>query len=233
MTFRKAILFTAAAAATAGLATAASAQDAAAPTVTFNAGVSNDYVFRGVSQTNGDFQVFGGADVAAGPLYAGVWASNVDFGDSTDAEWDFYAGFKPTLGPATLDLGVIHYGYVDAPSGAGYGNWEFKGAASVPAGAGAVGAAVYYSPDGFGAVDDAIYYEVNASYPITEQISVGGALGRQTYEGPGDYTTWNAGATWSFAPHLSADLRYYDNNHADFGKFYEERVVLTLKATFP
>jgi uncharacterized protein (TIGR02001 family) len=227
----KAILFAATAAAAAALASTASAQDAA-PTVSFNVGVANDYVFRGVSQTNGDIQVSGGADVSAGMFYAGTWASNVDFGDTTDAEVDLYAGFKPAVGAATLDLGVIYYGYVGAPSGSEYGNFEFKAAGSVPAGPGSVGAAVYYSPDGFGAADDALYYEVNASFPVAETLSVGGALGRQTYEGTGDYTTWNAGATWSFMPHLALDVRYHDNDHAEFGKFYGERVAVTLKASF-
>ena len=227
----KAILFAATAAVTVAMAGAASAQDAA-PTVSFNAAVANDYVFRGMSQTNGDLQVSGGIDLSAGMFYAGTWASNVDFGDKTDAEVDFYAGFKPTVGAATLDLGVIYYGYVGAPSGSGYGNFEFKAAASVPAGTGTVGAGIYYSPDSFGAVDDSIYYEVNASFPVTEAVSFGGALGRATFEGGGDYTTWNVGATWSFLPNLALDLRYHDNNHGEFGKFAKERVVATLKASF-
>jgi uncharacterized protein (TIGR02001 family) len=227
----KAILFAATAAAAVALASTASAQDAG-PVPSFNVGVSNDYVFRGVSQTNGDMQVFGGADLAIGQFYVGTWASNVEFGDSTDAEIDFYAGFKPTIGAASMDFGVIYYGYIDAPSGSEYGNFEFKAAGSVPAGPGTIGAAVYYTPDGFGAADDAIYYEVNTSFPLTEQLSIGGALGRQTYDGAGDYTTWNAGATWAFMPHLALDVRYHDNNHAEFGKFYEERVAVTLKASF-
>jgi uncharacterized protein (TIGR02001 family) len=227
----KAILFAATAAATVAFAGAASAQDAA-PTISFNAGVANDYVFRGMSQTNGDIQVFGGADVAAGMFYAGTWASNVDFGDATDAEIDFYAGFKPTVGVASLDLGVIYYGYIGAPNGAGYGNFEFKAAGSVPAGPGSLGAAVYYSPDGFGAVDDALYYEVNGSFPVAKALSIGGALGRQTFDGGGDYTTWNVGATFSFMDHLALDVRYHDNNHGEFGKFANERVAVTLKASF-
>jgi len=165
-------------------------------------------------------------------MYAGAWVSNVDFGDSTDGEIDFYAGVKPTLGVATLDLGVIYYGYLGSPNGAKYGNFEFKAAASVPAGPGAIGAAVFYSPDGFGAADDAIYYEVNASFPVADTLSIGGAVGRQTYKGAGDYTTWNAGATWTFMPNLALDVRYHDNDHAEFGKFYNERVVGTLKVSF-
>jgi len=51
----KAILFAATAAVAATFAGAASAEDLT-PNVSFNAGVSNDYVFRGVSQTNGDMQ---------------------------------------------------------------------------------------------------------------------------------------------------------------------------------
>lgn len=233
MKFQKALLFAATAAAAGALASTASAQDAAAPTITFNVGGSNNYMFRGVSQTNGDMQVFGGADIASGPLYAGTWVSNVDFADSTDVEADFYAGFKPTVGALSMDLGVIYYTYHGDPKGSDYNNVEFKAAGSVAAGPGSIGAAVFYSPDGFGAADDATYFEVNGSFPATEKISFSGALGRQTYKGPGDYTTWNAGVTYAFAPHLSADLRYHDNNHADFGKFYNEAVVLTLKATFP
>lgn len=233
MKFRKAMLFAATAAATACLATAASAQDEpAAPSVAFNVGVSNDYIFRGVSQTNGDMQVFGGADLSYGSFYAGAWASNVDFNDFTDAEIDVYAGVKPTLGAITLDLGVLYYGYVDAPDNAGYGNWEFKAAASAAAGPATVGVAAFYSPDTFGAADDSLYAEVNASMPITEKLAVGGALGHFAFEGPGDYTTWNLGATYTFLPNLAADLRYFDNDAGEFGKVYNETVVLTLKAMF-
>src|SRR3569623_1279038 len=64
--------------------TAAYADDA--PSVTFNIGAASDYVFRGVSQPDSNPQVFGGADLTAGMFYAGVWASNVDFGDATYAE---------------------------------------------------------------------------------------------------------------------------------------------------
>jgi uncharacterized protein (TIGR02001 family) len=190
-------------------------------------------MFRGVSQTMGDMQVFGGADVTAGALYAGAWASNVDFGDSTDAEVDLYAGFRPTAGPLSLDLGVIYYTYHGDPSGSDYNNFEFKAAGSMAAGPATIGAAVFYSPDSFGAADDATYFEVNGAVPVTEQISLTGALGRQTYKGSGDYTTWNAGVTWAFLPHLAADLRYHDNSIGGAGKAYDETVVLTLKATFP
>ncbi len=210
----------------------AQAEDAASPTVAFNIGAVSDYVFRGVSQTDEKPAIQGGVDVTAGRFYAGTWASNVDFKDSTSAEIDLYGGFKPTVGKVALDLGVIYYGYVNEPSGADYANWEIKAAGSIPAGKGTVGAAVYYSPDSFGAAEQAVYYELNGSVPLNDKISFSGAFGRQTYDGPGDYSTWNLGATWAFAPHLAADFRYHDTDEHGFGKIYGSRAVVSLKATF-
>ncbi|PIC00115.1 TorF family putative porin [Caulobacter sp. X] len=208
----------------------AQAQDG--PKLSYNLGVASDYVFRGVSQTQEDPQVFAGADLSAGKLYAGTWASNVDFGDKTDAEVDLYAGYKPTVGAATLDLGVIYYGYVGAPKGADYGNVEVKAAASIPAGKGGLGAAVFYSPDSFGAAKEAVYYELNGSYPIAAKWTVSGAVGRQAYEGSGDYTTWNVGVAYALTDKLSLDLRYHDTDEHGFGKTYGSRAVASLKAMF-
>jgi hypothetical protein len=181
----------------------------------FNGGVASDYVFRGISQTDEKAQVFGGADAtfAGGKGYAGVWASNVDFNNGTNAEVDVYGGFKPTAGPVTFDLGVIYYGYVGSPSGSHQPYVEFKGAASAPAGPVTLGAAVYYSiPD--------------------SKFSVSGALGHQQVVGSLDYSTWNIGVTGALTDHLSADLRYWDTDEHGFGKIYGSRVVIGLKATF-
>lgn len=216
-----------------GAASASWADDA--PSVTFNVGAASDYVFRGVSQTNNDPQIFGGADLTSGIFYAGVWASNVDFGDDTKAEVDGYFGVKPTAGPVSLDLGAVYYGYVDAPSGSDYGYWEFKAAGSVPAGPATLGAAVYYSPDFFGGVGDAAYYEVNASGSPADKWTISGALGKQTFADFSglDYTTWNVGVTYAFTDKVSGDLRYTDNDISGCGKICDSKVVVSLKATFP
>src|SRR5204863_2403272 len=99
------------------LAGAAQAQDAPEFKASFNVGANTDYVFRGISQTDEDPQVYGGIDATIGGIgYAGVWVSNVDFGNGTDAEFDLYAGIKPTLGAVSFDLAAIYYGYIDQPS---------------------------------------------------------------------------------------------------------------------
>src|SRR5262245_11110813 len=177
------------------LAGAAHAEDEAPFKLAFNVGANTDYVFRGISQTDEDPSVFGGIDATIGSIgYAGLWVSNVDFNNGTKAEFDLYAGIKPTVGPVSLDLAAVYYGYADQPDGSHEDYWEVKAAASVPAGPATLVVAFYYSPEFFGKTGDATYYEVNGSVPLGDsKFSVSGALGYQQLKGPFDYTTWNAG----------------------------------------
>ena len=214
------------------LAGAANAQDTA-PSFAFNVGANNDYVFRGVSQTDEDLSVYGGVDATMGIGYAGVWVSNVDFGNGTDFEFDIYAGVKPTLGAVTFDLAVIYYGYTDQPKGSNEDYWEGKVAASIPAGPVTLGAAMYYSPEFFGKTGDAVYTELNFATSIPDsKFTVSGALGHQQVQGPADYSTWNVGVGYAFADNLSADFRYHDTDKHGFGKIYGARFVGGLKFTF-
>lgn len=216
------------------LAGAAQAQDGG-PTFAFNIGANTDYVFRGLSQTDEDPSVFGGVDATMGIGYAGVWASNVDFGNGTDAEFDIYAGIKPTAGPVSFDIGVIYYGYLDQPSGSNEDYWEGKIAASVPAGPATLGVAVYYSPEFFGKTGEAVYYEANAAVAIPDtKFSVSGALGRQEVDKAFDYTTWNVGVGFALTDHVSFDVRYWDTNKGDAvtGGLGGTRVVGGIKLVF-
>ncbi len=224
-----------AAAAALAFAGAAQAQDETPPVkLSFNIGANTDYVFRGVSQTDEDPSVFGGVDAALGSIgYAGVWVSNVDFGNGTDAEYDLYAGIKPVVGALTLDLGVIYYGYLDSPSGSSQDYVEGKFAASLPAGPVTLGAALYYSPDFFGGTGDAVYYEANFAVSIPEtKFSVSGALGHQQVKGPFDYTTWNVGLGYALTDNLGLDVRYFDTDEHGFGKIFDSRIVAGIKVTF-
>src|SRR5258707_7810164 len=175
-------------AATLALGSAAYADDAKPFSITFNVGAATDYEFRGVSQTNNNGQVFGGADATIGSLgYAGVWLSNVDFLNGTNMEYDLYAGIKPTLGPVTFDLGVIRYGYTSQPSGPDENYVEWKVAPSMALGPATVGLAYFYSDNFFGETGPANYIEINGSMPIGKsKFSVSGALGHQQVKGPLD-----------------------------------------------
>lgn len=215
------------------IAGAANAQDSETK-FSFNVGANNDYVFRGVSQTDEDLSLFGGVDASfMGIGYAGAWLSNVDFGNGTDFEFDLYAGVKPSVGAVTFDLGVFYYGYADQPKGSDQDYWEGKIAASVPAGPVTLGAALFYSPEFFGKTGDAVYSEVNFSTAIPDsKFSVSGALGYQQIQGPLDYMTWNTGVGYAFTDTLSADIRYHDTDGHSFGQIYGSRLVGGLKFVF-
>lgn len=216
------------------LAGVAQAQDSS-PTFAFNVGANTDYVFRGFSQSDEDPSIYGGVDATLGMGYAGVWVSTVNFGNGTDAEFDLYAGVKPTVGPVNFDLGVIYYGYVDQPSNSNEDYWEGKIAASVPAGPATIGAAVYYSPEFFGKTGEAWYYEANAAIAIPDtKFSISGAVGRQEIDKAADYTTWNVGAGYAVSDKVSLDVRYWDTNLSDAvsGGLADARVVGGLKVVF-
>jgi uncharacterized protein (TIGR02001 family) len=91
---------------------------------------------------------------------------------------------------------------------------------------------VYYVPDGAAHVDHSLYYEVNGSYSVTDKLSFSAALGRQTFDGAGDYTTWNVGGGYALTDNVGLDLRYHDTDKHSFGKIYDSRVVLSLEVTF-
>lgn len=218
------------AALTAALLTAGTASAQSTPEVAWNVGVVSDYVFRGYSQTDEDPALQGGVDATIGAFYVGAWASNVDFGDDTDAEVDIYGGYRGEAAGFAFDVGVIGYGYVGAPDGADYDYVEFKGAASRAIGPATIGAAVYWSPDFFGLDEEATYVEANAAFAPADKWTVSGAVGHQSLDVNDDYTTWNAGVGYAFTDHVAVDLRYYDTD-VD-GPLSDGRAVAGLKFLF-
>ena len=233
----KASLCAAVAAATMSFATAASAE------VTFNVGVATDYIFRGIDQTGfgTEGQVFGGVDFTGGPnLYAGAWVSNTGPDSENGVEYDLYAGWRPSAGPVSLDLGAIYYGYNDGETGAvsdDFNTLEWKAAASLAVGPATVGAAAFYSNDWLGSDEDALYYEANVSFPLKEKVILTAAIGKTDSDyGAGtvdSYVTWNAGLTIPVTDNFTIDARYVgnDDDAAAFGPA-REGFVGTLKATF-
>ncbi len=86
--------------------------------VTFNAAVTSDYRYRGISQTRLQPAVQGGADYINNPtgFYVGTWLSSIkwtkDAGGGGDVELDIYAGKRGELvKDVTYDVGVLTYVY--------------------------------------------------------------------------------------------------------------------------
>lgn len=113
----KRILF---AAALMNIAGAAGAQEApaGAAEISFNAAVTSDYRYRGISQTRLQPALQGGADFVHKPSgwYAGAWASTIkwtsDAGGDGKVELDVYGGKRGELANGIgYDAGVLTYAY--------------------------------------------------------------------------------------------------------------------------
>jgi uncharacterized protein (TIGR02001 family) len=90
--------------------------------ISFNAAVTSDYRYRGISQTRLEPALQGGADYTNNPtgLYAGTWLSTIKWikdtpnAGSTPAEWDIYGGKRGEIAKDwTYDVGMLAYVYVN------------------------------------------------------------------------------------------------------------------------
>lgn len=90
----------------------------AATEPSFNAALTSDYRYRGISQTRLQPALQGGADLVHGAsgFYAGAWASTIkwtgDAGGGASVELDIFAGKRGELAPGVgYDAGVLTYVY--------------------------------------------------------------------------------------------------------------------------
>ena len=98
----------------AALLTLGAASASAAGEWSANAGVSNNYIWRGLTQTTNEAAVSGGIDYAdESGFYVGTWASNVQYAadDVYSYEHDIYFGFGGEVGEVGYDVGYLYYNY--------------------------------------------------------------------------------------------------------------------------
>jgi len=176
--------------------------------IALGAAVTSDYVYAGISQSDGKPALQGYVEADYGIFYAGAWASNVDFGDA-DVEIDLYAGIRPETDSAAFDLGYVYYVYADgtAPNyGALVASAEYYATDALT-----VGGNVNLAPD-YAQMDDyALWGEGTVDYALPADFGVSAGLGYQYYAGSLDlpsYWTWNAGVYWSWKEAVTIDLRY-------------------------
>ncbi|MEM7692181.1 MAG: TorF family putative porin [Pseudomonadota bacterium] len=82
--------------------------------LTANASVTNNYIWRGLTQTENESAVQGGIDYAADSgFYVGTWVSNVNYGagDVYSYEHDIYGGYAFEAGGVSWDIGYLYYNY--------------------------------------------------------------------------------------------------------------------------
>jgi hypothetical protein len=84
--------------------------------VAFGAGITSDYIFRGITQSNHKPSVAAYFEPRYNvtkdlQYYVGIAGESISFSNRAAAEIDIYGGFRPTFGPLALDLGVWYYWY--------------------------------------------------------------------------------------------------------------------------
>jgi uncharacterized protein (TIGR02001 family) len=190
-------------------------------TYSFSVTGTSDYVFRGISQSENEPAIQGAINIGYGIFYAGAWASSVNFDviAPSTAEIDYYAGIKPTWGPATFDFGIIYYTFPNYSPGfhpevielkAGVSGEIFKGMTA--------GGTVYYSPDyndlEYFVYEGTLAYTLPTMHIFTPVIS--GVIGQYDWDNPAansafDYTYWNVGLALT-VDKLTFDFRYWDTD---------------------
>ena len=174
--------------------------------------VTNNYVFRGITQTREDPAVQAGVTLShSSGFYAGFWGSNVDFGDGeSDLELDLFAGYGFSLGEnTTADLNITYYSYPGSPGDWNYDFVEFIGGITHDFGAAKIGVKAAYSPDTFGGLGDSFWLGGNLTVPFSDFVSVSGNIGEQWYDDAGltDYFHYDLGITFAYEG-ATLDLRY-------------------------
>jgi uncharacterized protein (TIGR02001 family) len=207
----------------------AQAEEAAAPehVLTYNLGVTSDYVFRGISQSRNRAAFSGGVDYSHTPtgLYAGTWVSTISWVNDSDTgtspsgrgntpyEQDFYAGIKGEIGGGlSYDVGAIYYYYP------GHKLKALSASGGLDANTTEVYGKVGYGPVYFKysyAVGDAIwvsdkagsyYLDLGADVPVMDGLVFNAHVGRFVFKQDTvvltstayNYSDWKVGLTKDF-----------------------------------
>jgi uncharacterized protein (TIGR02001 family) len=166
---------------------AAMAQEASEDSSGFNwnAAVTSEYFFRGISQgpDRAALQLGAGYEFESG-FYVGAWGSNIEFGDSTDNEIDLFVGYNRDISDQwNWDVQVVRYEYTGQPDGVDYAynelinkfaygeNLEFT---------------LGYTNDYLNSSENSFYYAANGSWEIGAGFNFSAGLGYTTVGGPLD-----------------------------------------------
>ncbi len=185
---------------TAGIVLAAG--NAQADSLTANAAASNNYIWRGLTQSINEGAISGGIDyVADSGFYVGTWASNVSYaaGDAFSYEHDIYGGYAGEASGFSYDIGYLYYNY-DADANFDFG--EIYG--SIGMGAFTLGINILTNTEategvgqdfGFG---EATYTYLDYAVDIRDGLELGLHIGyhqgdfNEAFNGvPGDYFDYN------------------------------------------
>ena len=182
----------------------------------FGAALTSDYISRGITNSDSKPAIQGYVEPSFGMAYVNVWSSNVDYGEGFEgAEIDTAIGLRPEFGPASFDLGYVHYFYAPEDVSPDYGelfakvNYNVKDMFTL-------GGRLYFAPDFNQSGKTATFIAGGVEVPLPHDFAVYGGIGYQFFEDPDAFEqlAWTAGVKYSWKA-LTFDLRYWDTNLED------------------
>jgi len=165
---------------------------------------ASEYVDRSESFSDDQpaLQFYG--EVESNGFYAGLFASNVDFGDDDNVEIDLYLGYRNTIGDLSYDIGYGRYYYDDSGDCCG----EILLSLSYPVVEKLeVGGALEYDPEA-----ETLASEISLDYGVTDTFSISGTYGRNEAS---DNNYWDVGFNYYLSDAWSVDVRYHDTSTGD------------------
>ena len=197
--------------------------------VAFGGGVTSDYIFRGITQSNHKPSVAAYFEPRYNvtkdlQYYVGVAGESISFPNRAAAEVDIYGGVRPTFGPLALDFGAWYYWYP--------GGECFNGSVAPVFGFDCL-ANGYLPINGNVIKKDLSFYEgyAKATYTVNDQVSFGAAVfyspsvlnsgapgtyvsGGAKFTAPSNAmpTGWGSGVGITKSV-FTLDFRYYDTNY--------------------
>ncbi|NDC08944.1 MAG: hypothetical protein EBZ75_06270 [Oxalobacteraceae bacterium] len=230
--------------------------------VTYNMGVTSDYVFRGISQSRNKPAVSAGVDYAHSPTgaYLGAWASTISWiadshpnsvttanRSSTPYELDLYGGIKGDIGGGlSYDAGAILYPGHKLGSAPDANTVEVYGKVAY----GPVYFKINYAlTDAIFVADKAgsYYLDLGADVPLAEKLVLNAHYGHWKFANGGavptantyNYSDWKVGVTQDLGNGLTGALAATGTDASktlwDFngtGYLGGNKVVATLTKTF-
>jgi uncharacterized protein (TIGR02001 family) len=200
----------------------------------WNAAITSDYVFRGVSQTDEEPALQLGFDFSFGSgFYVGAWGSNVDFGSGgPDIEIDTYIGWNYDLSDDwNFDVALNRYNYFGEDDD--FGDGDYNELLATLSYAETYNFNFGYTNDVYNLGESAFWYAVDGGWDIGNGFSLGAGVGLNTFDsstGYQDYVDWTLSLGRDFGP-VSAALSYHgtDSDGEDnFGDIADDRFVLTF-----
>jgi len=214
--------------------------------VSFNAALTSEYRYRGISQSRLEPALQGGADYVHNPsgFYVGTWASTIrwikDAGGDGNIEWDIYGGKRGEVTKdVSYDVGVLTYIYPSNSLNPSANTTEIYGQLGYGP------AYIKYShsvTDLFGFADskNSGYVDIGANVDIATGLVLNLHAGHQRVRSNSafSYTDWKVGVTKDFGivsgslALVGTDTKAYRGPSPDFKDLGKNALLVSVSKTF-